>query len=446
MPKITITEKYEQGAPFLATDHVVYIPGFSTLSKVVPGIPTLFTSLSDFIEKVGGTPKQVVLVPEIPGTPADGETPAVPEVPAVTEADKSYLLAYELLKLGVHVLYEIPEITVDTVKREVQTKVEIQAVLNSSVSLDNNFWTKLTDRGAYNIRFITAGAYLDTEITEASQSVPAHVSNMIINMLNAAETRGDAVALIDHKEDFTTKTAVQEYFNFIGVESGAEHAAGVTPWIPVVFEALRDSKPIRVPGTFGYLLAFAKSIQLKNPSWLSIAGARRGRIPGLVVKPDGLQLSIRYGESDANDLQERTHGAISVNPIVEINPYGILIWGNRTLLPVVQTEDGQDGLGAKHFLNIRNLVSSIRKTLFVASRGLTFEQNDDILWINFKSAITPLLEQMKSGGGIADYKLFKRASKAKATLVAVIRIVPIEAVEDFDLSIDLKNSIDTINE
>jgi hypothetical protein len=93
-----------------------------------------------------------------------------------------------------------------------------------------------------------------------------------------------------------------------------------------------------------------------------------------------------------------------------------------------------------HFLNIRQLCTTIKKELYVACRRFTFDPNSDTLWFNFINAIKPTLELMKADQGIKDYKILKVATDKKATLKAKIRIIPIEAVEDFDLEISLEDS------
>ena len=47
---------------------------------------------------------------------------------------------------------------------------------------------------------------------------------------------------------------------------------------------------------------------------------------------------------------------------------------------------------------------------------------------------------MKGDQGIQDYKFIKVKTASKATLKAIIRIIPIEAVEDFDISLTLEDS------
>ena len=99
-------------------------------------------------------------------------------------------------------------------------------------------------------------------------------------------------------------------------------------------------------------------------------------------------------------------------------------------------------LTASSFLNIRQLCIDIKKTLYRAARRFTFEPNSDVLWVNFKGAITPLLEEMKANQGLKGYQIIKVKTNKKALLAARIKIVPIEAVEDFDLTVELTDSIE----
>jgi hypothetical protein len=51
---------------------------------------------------------------------------------------------------------------------------------------------------------------------------------------------------------------------------------------------------------------------------------------------------------------------------------------------------------------------------------------------------------MKADQGIKGYKISKVVNGPKAALTAKIRIIPIEAVEDFDISISLEDSLSGI--
>jgi phage tail sheath protein FI len=114
------------------------------------------------------------------------------------------------------------------------------------------------------------------------------------------------------------------------------------------------------------------------------------------------------------------------------------LWGNRTCEELGAAASREKGdLIASHFLNIRQLCVTIKKKLFTACRQFTFDPNSDVLWVNFCNAIRPTLENMRADQGIRDYKIIKLETEKKATLKAKIRIIPIEAVEDFILEVSL---------
>jgi hypothetical protein len=186
------------------------------------------------------------------------------------------------------------------------------------------------------------------------------------------------------------------------------------------------------PASFHYLACAAKALENYN-EWYAVAGYTRG-ISRYAIESVG----CKFGETAINELEPRnnSNGANrAANLIVKIkNAY--YLWGNRTAYAL----DGTD-LVASHFLNIRQLCTTIKKQVYVACRRFTFDPNSDVLWVNFCNAIKPTLEKMKADQGISDYKIVKVKSSKKALLTAKIRIVPIEAVEDFDISIYLEDSL-----
>lgn len=96
MASVIINEKdYTESTAYDATDTVVYIPGMpgedcADASKFV-NVPTLFTNLEEFESQLGTEPK--ILAGSV-------ET-------MVTSCDKSYVMAKQLLALGMKVLYEV---------------------------------------------------------------------------------------------------------------------------------------------------------------------------------------------------------------------------------------------------------------------------------------------------------------------------------------------------
>lgn len=195
-----------------------------------------------------------------------------------------------------------------------------------------------------------------------------------------------------------------------------------------------------------YILAFLNNLNNGYAAWQAVAGATRGAIPGDYVVDGYLK------ESEIDNMQLRLYvddaTSIAINPIVNMNPWGMRIWGNRTCLPNKNVtnagtpDPNSDQLVASSFANVRVLICDIKKALYKAARSCQFEQNSDVLWVNFTSQVNTLLEQMKQGYGIAAYKWIREESTERAKLKATLKVVPLEAVEDFDLSIELADSLE----
>jgi len=146
----------------------------------------------------------------------------------------------------------------------------------------------------------------------------------------------------------------------------------------------------------------------------------------------------KLGESAIQVLQARTKENLTcaANMVVCIRGE-YLFWGNRTANKL------GDELVASDFFNIREICCTLKKQIYLACRQLTFDPNSDILWTNFKNKLTPILEKMKNDQGIEDYEFVKVADSRRALLNANIRIVPIEAVEDFEIGVYLEDSLET---
>lgn len=314
-----------------------------------------------------------------------------------TNTGIGWSMAYRLLALGMSVL-------VDAVEAE------------GSINFGKD---GLRDKSLYDIRFITAGDF-------------AGKSEIYQNMLSCAAARKDCFALLDAPKATTDATLVHNLVQNLG---NGEFGAMFAPWCKFTKLSIDgDSATNELPGSFAFLSAYAVSI-VSNPVWFATAGALRGTVPNLI------EPLVEYGTAAQDILQCRAEEldgdgdniGVAVNPICYVRPYGYMIYGNRTL----RKNDGSTK--ATSFLNVRNIVCEISKTLYSASRKLTFEQNSDILWATFKGLLTPMLDSMLSGQGITSYNIVKEATDAKARLKARVVITPIEAVEDFELTIVLDN-------
>ena len=314
----------------------------------------------------------------------------------------SYNMAKKLLENGSQVLYET----------------------FTGIDKDTTF-EHLKDKGKYPLRFICLGGY----VSEDSKT------ELEAKIIDVAENRGDCIALID----ILPKSETFNYLSDVQAKADAcknEYAAMFTPLCKFDFD--EDNY---YPGSFAYLLAYTESIK-SNDSWFAAAGAVRGKVPGLA------SLSYEYGEKEVNDnLYYTKANAVSVNPIMEVRPYGYLVWGNRTLAAngvdeVLESNEEKYATTAESFLNVRHICCEIKQQAYAAAKRMTFEPNSDITWINFKALITPLLDRMVSNSGIRGYKITKLETKVKGLLKCKIRIVPIEAVEDFDIVLELADELE----
>ena len=433
MPNITIKESDLTNPGSLnVTSNVVYVPGLAT--KVPKNFntlePRLYSDLAIFQADFGD---------KVPIVKKDATTKA-------TETfDTGYIYAVELLRLGMPVLFDClvnksvvvgvtdtGRIDISGVTGKMLTLSQIAGAATNALSNE-----ALKDKGLYNIKFVTNGGYVNSNINAKARAL--------------ASARMDCCAILDLLEsktieDIKSALADTKTLGNIGLPDpsidASKYSAAFAPWgtyappcISNYATVSYDSKTgkaeyysseINLPASFGYLLAAANSFKAGAANWSAIAGATRGNIPYLI------SLEEYYTESQINSILQK-NDSISINPIARINPFGDIIWGNRTL----HDNTIKGGLTASSFLNIRNLISDIKKTVFTAARQLTFEQNSIILWVKFQSLIKPTLDRMVNGSGISGYELIRKVSKEKAKLTATIRIYAIEAVEDFDITIEL---------
>ena len=244
------------------------------------------------------------------------------------------------------------------------------------------------------------------------------------------------------------------------------YAAGFTPWFnpevrvtnTINGKFIVNAKEYNVgfastdtiPAAFGYLFAYSRSIQ-DNPLWFASAGPERGIIAELktpVVKYNRLDVEVLQARATIHAVgldEEGDNIGIAINPIANIRPFGYILYGNRTLRYNSQNEESTQLIGelkATSFLNIRNLVSLIARTSMEAAERYKFDQNDSILWTKFSSVLKPVLDGAVSGSGILGYRLSKVETTKKARLKAKLIVIPLEAVEDLDLTIELADSLD----
>lgn len=285
---------------------------------------------------------------------------------------------------------------------------------------------RLQDRGTYAVKYITTGGYpIDDQAALRAGGT-------------AAANRGECTFLIDAKADETAtvfRNRLEGYSELKAAtndnkENVAQYIGGMH-FDASYFTSVYGS--VRLPASFAYLSCLSRAVR-DNPNWYAVAGVIRGQ----VAKVADVHTIATNKEADLCSPRD----GVAVNCVIKMDPYGYILWGNRTLLDNSVAGD----LTAPSFLNIRQLVNDLKRTLWLACRALTFEQNAEVLWVNFKSKITPTLDAMKSGNGIRDYQILKEQpdNNKRACVKARVIISPIEAVEDWDITVELADSVSTV--
>lgn len=442
MPKIRINEHDMTGVIQKSPiSNIIYIPiltdeavQLTDKGKVV----SICYSRKELENRIGS---HLVKKIALPSTPSETDVAATKE--SIELAKKSrvmYNIATRLIDLGFPVLVEGVTATKKTITvgKEKKETVEVKevAIPTDSISL-------LKDKSLFDIRFLTSG--IDV------------VNNA--NLIGVADARQDCIALINLDE-----TATGFDYKVAAIRAGfatkpSVYAAGFTPWFysehPTLIKGVEDltevsDKPateeaekVAIPAAYGYLFAYGRMLANNAAEWQAVAGPERGIIPELS------DVCYTYSYEDVEILQARgaeklvelddaaDNVGIAINPIAWVRPNGYILYGNRTL----KANDAKKKTTAQSFLNIRNGVNAIKKVMYDAGRTFVFEQNTEVLWINFKNYITPLLDRMQSSDGLLGYTFVKVATDAKARLKAKLTVIPVEAVEDFDLDVYLVDDL-----
>ena len=344
-------------------------------------------------------------------------------------------IAYELLGLGYTVYFKV--------------------LSTGSPALDqlltDEFWEPLKQKSVYRIRYLTSGGCYDSGVVAKMQQI-AYVNNKAkiedVDVYKKEIGRGDVIVLADIDEsadDIVKANTKEKLLLAFGKEAakfggnGGKFTAVFAPRVAYDFGYPEDdvySNDQLFPASFHYL-ACAAYAQERYAEWYAVAGYTRG-ICGKPIK----YLTKTFGDVDVNTLCPRVandYAKVAAVNLIITERGNYYLWGNRTAEPLTNK-----GLIFSHFLNIRQLCCTLKQVLYEATRKFTFEPNSDLLWINFVNAIKPTWEAMKADQGISGYKISRVATDKKALLVAKVRIVPIEAVEDFDISIYLEDSLSGI--
>ena len=306
------------------------------------------------------------------------------------------------------------------------TRDSIIATLGNAEFSSSPF-AMLSDKYIYDVKFITSGGYTDSEASEGNSGTP-----IALNMLKLANAREDCTAFPDIPDSMVEDDRILAFFNGLtGVD--ASYGAAYAPWFEM---KLADRSYKMMPPSYIFLITLARSLQ-NNPIWMPPAGVDRATLVN-AVKPTfeiGGPTLQKWQDNDGETLQ-------CINPIMKLRQYGYVIYGQRTLM-LLDDSNRQSSLKS---LNVRITSNEIKKAIFTACIGLTFEQNTLRTWNEFKSRVEPKLLEMKSGRGINDYEIIMDDTTTSAVdmqenrIRGIVRVSILNAVEHFDIGFEIMPS------
>lgn len=303
-------------------------------------------------------------------------------------------------------------------------------LMNSDPLTKKSIFREVLDVNEFDIKFITTGAHAPVIVSqdeETGECTFTFAENVVLNMIDVASTRGDALAMVDGWDEQSVNPDNNSLYDVLH-ESGpwvnGTYAAAFAPW---AHYSTTTSTDVLLPPSYGYLCAYANSIKT-NGSALAIAGVTRGLVPKL--KSLSLQPTERLSNAIADSWQAKDDVA-NVNGITYIRNYGYCLWGNRTLHDNAETK----GLVDTSFLSIRVMLCDLKKRLRNVAIRLLFEQNNDVLWGNFLFGVVPILERLKGIAAISNYKIIHIPTDDKTKLKAVIRLVTVKPLEEIEIGI-----------
>ena len=247
--------------------------------------------------------------------------------------------------------------------------------------------------GLQSAQWIKAVDTLKSDVYDINLfAVPGVSDNaVILECLNVAEYRGDCLFLVDPPNNLTPDQ-VKDWHNGTGEYSStssllnSSYGAVYYSW-QTVYDKDTDSY-IDLPPSAIVSSVMAKSAR-ETEIWMPPAGMVRGLVSGVnspKYSPDTGERNALYADQNA------------VNCIIEDPTYGLVVFGQKTLLRANTALDR---------VNVRMLLNYLKRVVVAAAKYLTFEPNDSTTWNSFEDLVEPTLRSIGQRRGLYDYKIVK---------------------------------------
>jgi hypothetical protein len=293
---------------------------------------------------------------------------------------------------------------------------------------------------AYNTIEVALKSISDKEVIETDLIVVPGLTNqdLVQEMIDICEQRGDAMALIDIANDYTPEhenpsmEAKERLPKVAQAVSEFKEAALDTTYAAAYFPSVYESaESIFLPATVA-ALGVMGGTEGNSALWFAPAGFIRG---GISQSTAGLSVSRAAQHLTSKERDDLYN--VNVNPLATFPNEGVVIFGQKTLQAVPS---------ALSRINVRRLLNYIKRNVATAAKSVLFEPNVEATWNNFTNKVNPFLKSVKSNFGLEDFRVILDSKTTTADLVdrnimyAKILLKPTKTIEYIAIDFVITNS------
>jgi len=204
-------------------------------------------------------------------------------------------------------------------------------------------------------------------------------------LITLAETSQNFLAVVAPEYGLNTVEEAVDWMNGRGSRTDAINSSWASVYWPhvQVFDVFSSKDRWYDPSIFAIRqMAYTDNV---SETWFAPAGFRRGRL----TKPTATEVILNQGDRDV--LYSN-----NINPVVNFNPEGITIFGQKTAQRAPTSLDR---------INVRRLMIYLRKVLLQTGRIDLFEPNDQFTWEIVQEKAEALLADVQARRGITDFRV-----------------------------------------
>ena len=260
-------------------------------------------------------------------------------------------------------------------------------------------------------------------------SVPGITNEeLTTHLINTAEARADALAVIDLKGDFqpSHEDANGKVYpnlsttitNLKNRQINSSYGCAYYPFVQI-----RDTlqgKLVFMPSSVVAIGAMSYTDRVRAP-WFAPAGFNRGGLSSGITGLPVVNVTQKLTSQDRDLLYDA-----NINPIASFPNEGIVIFGQKTL---------QVTRSALDRINVRRLLIFIKKGISNIASGILFEPNVRATWARFIGQANPFLSDVQARFGLDEFKLVLDETTTTPDLIdrnilyAKVYLKPTRAIE-----------------